>query len=203
MWGLTFATCVVGIFGIVNLVAFVRLLRRRPGDAAAGRDSRLGESGFDLHDLLPPHRHRRPTDAHVSGRAALRPRIRHGRYDRPDDRGRDHGGEHLTLLALSLPLLFAAGMAACDTGDSVMMARLYRWAAGDGGRFRRYNLIVTGLSVLIAGVVVIAGIAEVGAETATFALPTLNTEYLGFVATGVFALIAVVALVVARRRAVG
>ncbi|MBR7513909.1 BCCT family transporter, partial [Mycobacterium tuberculosis] len=40
-------------------------------------------------------------------------------------------------------MLFAAGMAACDTGDSVMMARLYRWAAGDGGRVRRYNLIVT------------------------------------------------------------
>ncbi|RAD74036.1 hypothetical protein DN508_33640, partial [Burkholderia multivorans] len=33
MWGLTFATCVVGIFGIVNLIAFVRLLRPRPGDA--------------------------------------------------------------------------------------------------------------------------------------------------------------------------
>lgn len=203
MWGLTFATCVVGIFGIVNLVAFVRLLRRRPGDAAAEGAAASASRGpismifSRLIDTVD-----RPTRMYPVGllfglgfdtAATIGLMIAAGTT----------AASTSPLLALSLPLLFAAGKAACDTGDSVMMARLYRWAAGDGGRFRRYNLIVTGLSVLIAGVVVIAGIAEVGAETATFALPTLNTEYLGFVATGVFALIAVVALVVARRRTDG
>ena len=75
-------------------------------------------------------------------------------------------------------------------------------APGETIDFGRPMVVAFGRRIDVR-VVVIAGIAEVGAETATFALPTLNTEYLGFVATGVFALIAVVALVVARRRAVG
>ncbi len=82
-----------------------------------------------------------------------------------------------------------------------MMARLYRWAAGDGGRFRRYNLVVTGLSVLVAALVVIAGFAEAGAETHLFRLPSVDTEYVGFAATGLFILIAVLAVVAARKRA--
>ena len=39
-------------------------------------------------------------------------------------------------LALSLPLLFAVGMAAFDTGDSLFMSQLYGWASRGADRFR-------------------------------------------------------------------
>ena len=209
MWGLLFATCVVGVFGIVNLVAFIRLLRDRRTEGAPATAPN-GDSGAGAAPRGPL--------TTVFSRLI-------GTVDRPArmypigllfglgfDTAATIGlmiaagataASTSPLLALSLPLLFAAGMAACDTGDSVMMARLYRWAAGDGGRFRRYNLIVTGLSVLIAAIVVIAGVAEAGAETATFTLPAPDTEYAGFVATGLFVVIAVAALLTARRRAAG
>lgn len=57
--------------------------------------------------------------------------------------------------------------------------------------------------MLIAGLVVIAGVVEVGAETETIVLPELDTSYLGIVATVLFAVIAVAAAITLRKGRAG
>lgn len=54
---------------------------------------------------------------------------------------------------LVLPLLFAAGMSLVDGIDGVMMMHAYNWAFQKNGRRIVYNLIITGLSVLVAVVI--------------------------------------------------
>ena len=49
-----------------------------------------------------------------------------------------------------LPILFTAGMALVDTLDGVMMSRIYEWAADDSDLRLVFNLVVTGVTVLIA-----------------------------------------------------
>lgn len=48
------------------------------------------------------------------------------------------------------PALFTAGMALADAADGAMMLGAYHWARKDPSRKLRYNLIITGASVLIA-----------------------------------------------------
>lgn len=52
--------------------------------------------------------------------------------------------------ALSLPILFAAGMCAVDTTDGVLMSRAYDWASFNPIRKIIYNVAVTGLSAAVA-----------------------------------------------------
>jgi high-affinity nickel-transport protein len=52
--------------------------------------------------------------------------------------------------ALSLPLLFAAGMSAMDTTDGVLMVKAYNWAFINPLRKIFYNLVTTGLSIAVA-----------------------------------------------------
>ena len=52
--------------------------------------------------------------------------------------------------ALSLPILFAAGMCAVDTTDGVLMSRAYDWALFNPVRKMLYNIAVTGLSATVA-----------------------------------------------------
>jgi len=52
--------------------------------------------------------------------------------------------------ALSLPILFAAGMTVMDTTDGVLMTRAYDWAFLNPLRRIFYNATMTGLSVAIA-----------------------------------------------------
>jgi high-affinity nickel-transport protein len=52
--------------------------------------------------------------------------------------------------AVSLPLLFAAGMSLMDTTDGVLMVKAYRWAWINPRRKLFYNLTTTGLSVAVA-----------------------------------------------------
>ncbi len=52
--------------------------------------------------------------------------------------------------AVSLPLLFAAGMSLMDTTDGVLMVHAYRWAWINPQRKLLYNLATTGLSVAVA-----------------------------------------------------
>lgn len=63
---------------------------------------------------------------------------------------------------LSLPLLFAGGMSMFDTVDGVMMNVAYRWAVEAPGRRLYYNLVITGLSVIVA---VLIGSVEIAALT--------------------------------------
>jgi high-affinity nickel-transport protein len=51
---------------------------------------------------------------------------------------------------LVFPALFAADMALADTVDSTLMVNVYRWAFVDPLRKLRYNLTITGASVVVA-----------------------------------------------------
>lgn len=57
------------------------------------------------------------------------------------------------LALLTLPLLFAAGMSAMDTADSLLMSRAYSWAYRQPARRLWYNLATTGMTVLVGGLV--------------------------------------------------
>jgi high-affinity nickel-transport protein len=54
---------------------------------------------------------------------------------------------------LALPILFAAGMSLLDTADGVAMRYAYGWAFAEPARKLRYNLTITGISVVVALVV--------------------------------------------------
>jgi nickel/cobalt transporter (NiCoT) family protein len=51
---------------------------------------------------------------------------------------------------LCLPLLFAAGMSLLDTLQGSAVGRVYRWACGHPARRLRYDLAVTGVSIVAA-----------------------------------------------------
>jgi len=108
---------------------------------------------------------------------------------------------------LVLPLLFTAGMALFDTADGVLMNGVYRWASFDPHRMVSYNLIVTGISVLIAFLVGGTGLASVivhqwapngGLETAVTAI---DLPFLGVILVAGFALIWIIASPFSSRRA--
>lgn len=71
------------------------------------------------------------------------------------------------LALLTLPLLFAAGMSAMDTADSLLMARAYSWAYRQPARRLYYNLATTAMTVLV------------GAFVATVYLSGLLVDHLG------------------------
>jgi high-affinity nickel-transport protein len=60
------------------------------------------------------------------------------------------GGKLPLLGALSLPLLFAAGMSAFDTADSLLMTRAYSWSYRNPVRTLFYNTATTAATVAIA-----------------------------------------------------
>jgi high-affinity nickel-transport protein len=60
------------------------------------------------------------------------------------------GGGLPLLGVLSLPLLFAAGMSAFDTADSLLMTRLYSWSYRNPVRTLFYNTATTAVTVVIA-----------------------------------------------------
>ncbi|WP_449369752.1 HoxN/HupN/NixA family nickel/cobalt transporter [Thiomonas sp.] len=51
---------------------------------------------------------------------------------------------------LVFPLLFAAGMSLMDTLDGLAMLKVYDWAMQDAARKLGFNVLITGLSVLVA-----------------------------------------------------
>lgn len=58
-----------------------------------------------------------------------------------------------TLAVLSLPILFAAGMSMMDTTDGVLMSKAYNWAFLNPLRKIFYNIVTTGLSIVVALVI--------------------------------------------------
>jgi nickel/cobalt transporter (NiCoT) family protein len=62
-------------------------------------------------------------------------------------------GDLPVTAALSLPILFAAGMSAMDTTDGVLMTKAYGWAFVHPLRKIFYNITVTTLSIAVALVI--------------------------------------------------
>jgi high-affinity nickel-transport protein len=66
--------------------------------------------------------------------------------------GGAHRGMPLTTI-LCLPLLFAAGMSLLDSLDGILMHYAYSWALIQPIRRIYYNLVVTAVSVVVAGLI--------------------------------------------------
>ena len=103
---------------------------------------------------------------------------------------------------LSLPVLFAAGMALMDSIDGAFMNVAYAWALSKPVRRVFYNLTVTGLSIvaaLLIGTIELAGLigSELDLSGSFWSwLGTVNINFLGVAMTALFVatwLIAVVA----------
>ena len=98
------------------------------------------------------------------------------------------------LAVLTLPLLFAAGMSALDTFDSLLMTRAYSWAFRRPARRLFYNIATTAMTVVVAsfvGSVYLAGLVvdelRVAPWLAPYAALGDQFETLGYVVVGLFA----------------
>ncbi len=98
------------------------------------------------------------------------------------------------LAVLSLPLLFAAGMSAFDTGDSLLMTRAYSWSYRHPARTLYYNIATTGMTVLVAGFigsVYLAGLLKSIISwrwLANYAALSSHFELFGYLIAGLFVL---------------
>ncbi len=105
---------------------------------------------------------------------------------------------------LTLPVLFAAGMSLLDTIDGCFMNFAYGWAFSRPVRKVYYNIIVTGLSVVVAlviGTIELVSILtdKIGISTGPLAaVAGLDLNSVGFVIVGLFVLTWLVALAVWR-----
>jgi high-affinity nickel-transport protein len=119
------------------------------------------------------------------------------------------GGTMSLLAVLSLPLLFAAGMSAFDTADSLFMARAYSWSYHDPQRRLYFNTATTGVTVVIgffvAGIYLCGLLAElpVFGWLAPVADVSQNFELFGYAVVGMFIVAYVASWVFTRSRNAG
>jgi high-affinity nickel-transport protein len=97
------------------------------------------------------------------------------------------------LAVLTLPLLFAAGMSALDTFDSLLMTRAYSWAFRHPARKLYYNIATTTMTVVVAffvGTVYLAGLVvdatDAGGPLGAYAAIGEHFEVLGYVIVALF-----------------
>ena len=110
------------------------------------------------------------------------------------------------LAVLSLPLLFAAGMSAFDTGDSLLMTRAYSWSYRHPARTLYYNIATTTMTVLVAGFigsVYLAGLIRPifpWRWVKDYAMLSGHFELFGYLIAGLFVLSWLAAITVWRLR---
>lgn len=107
---------------------------------------------------------------------------------------------------LTLPLLFASGMAAMDTADSLLMARAYSWSHRSPARRLYYNLATTAMTVLVGGFVASVYLAGLAADhldagrLAGYATISDHFEQFGYGIVALFAVSWLAAVVIWRVR---
>jgi nickel/cobalt transporter (NiCoT) family protein len=105
---------------------------------------------------------------------------------------------------LALPLLFAAGMCACDTANGIFMRRTYDRAEATGGRSAGYDVLVTGVSVVAALAIGLVQAVSIAGEQLGASGPIvrwadgLDMTIVGYVVVGIF--VAAWGVAVARER---
>lgn len=108
--------------------------------------------------------------------------------------GGSAGGAPL-LAALTLPVLFAAGMSAFDTADGVLMSIAYSWSNRSPARRLFYNIATTAATVTVAGLISAVYLAGVLADDfgltflAGFAGIADEFELLGYLIVGFFVVV--------------
>lgn len=96
--------------------------------------------------------------------------------------------------AMSLPLLFTAGMVTCDGINSIVTARIYRWSADHPERRTRYNITLISISVAVAFVVGAVGLCGVLVDAGRVrwapveAIASTNLDSFGLVIVGALVL---------------
>jgi high-affinity nickel-transport protein len=162
-WGGMIGTGVSGLFlwaiGLLNLVVLVGIMQL----AAGARSGRLDEPELErrLEERGLMNRVCRRRFALIRSSAQMYPvGLLFGLgFDTATEVGlltiTAGVASHATPLAgiAALPILFAAGMSLMDTADGVFMRAAYSWALATPTRKIGYNLVVTGLSVLVALVI--------------------------------------------------
>ncbi|NYD37049.1 HoxN/HupN/NixA family nickel/cobalt transporter [Actinomycetospora corticicola] len=104
------------------------------------------------------------------------------------------GGAPL-VAALTLPLLFAAGMSAFDTFDGVLMSVAYSWSNRSPARRLFYNIATTAATVTVAGFIACVYLAGVLSDDfgvtalAGFAGIADEFELLGYLIVGFFVVV--------------
>jgi high-affinity nickel-transport protein len=104
------------------------------------------------------------------------------------------GGRLPLLSTMTLPLLFAAGMSAFDTGDGLLMSLAYTWSQHNPARRLYYNIATTWATVVVAGFIASVYLARVlanhagAAFLAGYASLAGHFEVLGYAIVGVFVL---------------
>jgi len=107
-----------------------------------------------------------------------------------------------TWTIMSFPLLFTAGMCTMDSLDGFFMSSAYRWAFSSPLRKVYFNLTITVLSILAAGVIGIIEVFQVFSQelgwTANFWvwLQNLDFNIMGFMLVGMFIVVWALAIVV-------
>jgi high-affinity nickel-transport protein len=105
---------------------------------------------------------------------------------------------------LCLPILFAAGMSLLDSADGVFISAAYEWAFLSPARRIYYNLVITGLSVVVALVIGAAGLfAMLGTEFGSSSGPlawfaNLDLGNVGYAIAGLFLLTWIASMVIWR-----
>jgi high-affinity nickel-transport protein len=106
--------------------------------------------------------------------------------------------------ALTLPILFAAGMSAFDTSQGAVMRRAYTWHPGRRHVGEVYVIAMTGLSVIAAVLIAIVQLSDVLVSNLGLGGPlpwlaSVGIDDLGFVLTGLL-LVTWLAVLLATRR---
>jgi high-affinity nickel-transport protein len=102
------------------------------------------------------------------------------------------GGSAPLVAALTLPLLFAAGMSAFDTDDGVLMSVAYSWSNRSPAQRLFYNIATTTATVTVAGFIACVYLAGVLSDDfgvsalAGFAGLADEFELLGYLVVGFF-----------------
>jgi high-affinity nickel-transport protein len=108
------------------------------------------------------------------------------------------------LAALTLPVLFAAGMSAADTAQGAVMTRAYSWRTGRRSIAEIYAVAMTALSVVAAVLIALIQLSDVlvgvfGTSPPLSWLASVEVGELGFVLTGVLLVTWAGVLLVTRR----
>ncbi len=106
---------------------------------------------------------------------------------------------------VALPILFTAGMTLVDTVNGAAMNSAYTWAGRDRAQLRRYNIVLTGMSLLLA---VVIGTIQIASMLTEFGLggavadviASASIETLGFWIVGATALVVIGCLLASSRR---
>lgn len=102
---------------------------------------------------------------------------------------------------MSFPILFTSGMCLMDTLDGFFMSTAYQWVLTSPLKKVYYNITITSLSILAAGVISIIEVGQVFAQEEGLNsgfwgwLQNLDFGKMGYILVGIFVLVWIVSLI--------